>query len=630
MAVRTRPPRRTGGGSRPRGARSGNRTGSYERVRVAPDTRTSRGSIELPRIVTVKELSEMMTVSPVEVIKELMKNGIMASINQSVDYETAAIVAGELGFEASPVAEVAVQEPGTEETPRGTKPVEDDESNLISRPPVVTIMGHVDHGKTSLLDAVRQANVTATEAGGITQHIGAYQVEIHGQRITFLDTPGHEAFTAMRARGAQATDVAVLVVAADDGVMPQTKEAIDHARAAGVPIVVAINKIDKPNANPDRVKQELADYGVLIEEWGGEVLANAVSAKRKEGLDSLLESILLVAEMEDLRANPDRPAVGVVIESKMDKQKGPLATVLVQTGTLNLGDYIVVGGTYGKVKAMFNDKGKRIKKAGPATPAEILGLSTVAPAGETIEVVTDEKTARTRIAEAEKARQREASVVQKSVSLDDIMTRIRAGDVKELDVVLKTDVQGSIEPIRSSLERLQAENVKVNVIHAGTGNITESDVNLAVASKAIVVGFNTRAEPGARNLADAEGIDIRLYSVIYELVGDVEKALTGMLEPKFTEVIRGHGEVRQVFKIGRHEQVAGCYILDGKFTRNSSVRVSRDGKVVGDAKVAALKRFKEDVREVAAGFECGVTLEGYHDFQVGDKLEFYGKEKATS
>jgi len=616
--------RRTGGGSRQSG---GHRT--YGVAPTASKAPEAPRSIELPRSITVKELADLMRVSPVEVIKELMKNGVMASINQMIDRDTAVIVATELGFE---IAEPAPQEEtiGLAPGPNGHRqPEEEDDRLLKPRPPVVTIMGHVDHGKTSLLDAIREANVTATEAGGITQHIGAYQVERKGQKITFLDTPGHEAFTAMRARGAQATDIAVLVVAADDGVMPQTLEAIDHARAAGVPIVVAANKIDKPNANLERVKKELADAGVTIEEWGGDTQFVPVSAKKKIGIDDLLESILVQAEVLELKANPDRPATGTVIEAKLDKSKGVLATVLVQNGTLKLGDTLAVGDTYGKIKAMFNEKGRRVKKAEPATPVEILGLNGVPQAGDPFRVVADEKEARS--VAAERARNREMPVVlgQKAPSLDELFGQIQAGQVKDLNLVLKTDVQGSIEPIRNSLERLSEENVKVKVIHTGTGSITESDVLLAVASKAIVIGFNSRPEPGAKHLADVEGVDIRTYSVIYNLVDDIKAALKGLLEPKFVEVLEGHAEVRQVFKVNRREAIAGCYVTDGKITRNATMRIIRDKETIFEGKITSLKRFKDDVREVLAGFECGLGAEGFASFQVGDIIEAYGKERVS-
>ncbi|MCL5265241.1 MAG: translation initiation factor IF-2, partial [Chloroflexi bacterium] len=560
-------------------------------------------------------------------IMELLNNGIMANINQTIDFETAAIVAQDLGFEtkeAEIVEEVlAGVSAGAEDR------LVEDAASLVPRPPVVTIMGHVDHGKTSLLDAIREANVTAREAGGITQHIGAYQVEIRGQKITFLDTPGHEAFTAMRARGAQATDVAILVVAADDGVMPQTQEAIDHARAAKVPIIVALNKIDKANANPDRVKQQLADAGLLIEDWGGNIVCVPVSAKKRQGIETLLEMILLVAEMAELKANPTGPARGVVIEAELDKTRGPVATMLVQRGTLQVGDNLVIGQVSGKVRAMFNDRGKGVKRAEPSTPAKILGLADVPQAGDTFEVVSDEKTARLIAASRAKQKQAEAATAQRAVTLDDLFAQIQAGQMKELNIILKTDVQGSIEPIRTSLERLSDENVKVSVIHQGTGNVTESDVLLGQASKAIIVGFNVRAEPGARKAAETGGVDVRHYDVIYNLVDDVKKALQGMLEPKYVEVIDGRAEVRQLFKIGKGEFIAGSAVTDGKITRGDFARIYRDDKIIHDGKVASLRRFKDDVKEVATGYECGISIEGFGEIQPGDIIEAYRKERAS-
>ncbi len=583
--------------------------------------------------MTVKELADLLGQSPVQVIKELMKNGIIANINQTVDYETAAVVAGDLGYEvrepspAAEAAEGAAPSAAAAEARPATAEAED-EALLQPRPPVVTVMGHVDHGKTSLLDAIRETKVTAAEAGGITQHIGAYQAEVlyDGERrkITFLDTPGHEAFTTMRARGAQVTDVAVLVVAADDGVMPQTREAIDHARAAGVPLVVAINKIDKPNANPDRVLQQLAEIGVVATQYGGDVEAVPVSARTRQGLDDLLQTILLTADIHvNPRANPDRPAVGTVIEAKLDKSRGPVATVLVQSGTLKVGNIVAVGSVAGRVKALFDYRGKRIKSAGPSTPVEVLGLPAVPQAGDRLQVVADEKTARALAQAHEVAARRQERA---EVSLEDVLAQIRAGETRELNVIVKTDVQGSVEPIVGSLERLGEEGVKVKVIHAGTGNITESDVMLASASNAIIIGFNVRAEPGARRLADAQHVDIRFYSVIYELVDDVRKALSGLLGPKFTEVVYGHAEVRQVFKVGRG-QAAGCYVTDGTIARNHSVRVLRKGGALFEGRIAALRRFKEDVREVHAGYECGITIEGFNDFEVGDVIESFGKEQ---
>jgi translation initiation factor IF-2 len=591
-------------------------------------TNTDSKTLEIPRVLSVKELGDLMSVSPVEVIKELMKNGVMASINQVIDFETAAIVATDMGFDAveaqqAEQAEVAVDR----ETGRPT--IEEDESKLKDRPPVVTIMGHVDHGKTSLLDAIRETKVTATEHGGITQHIGAYQVVVNEHPITFLDTPGHEAFTAMRARGAQVTDVAVLVVAADDGVMPQTKEAIDHAKAAGVPIVVALNKMDVPNANPDRVKKELSDNGVVVEEWGGETPLAPVSAKTREGLDDLLDNILVVSEVLELKANPDREAIGIVVEAELSKTRGPLATVLVKTGTLHVGDYVVVGETMGRVKAMLNEHGKRIKTAGPSEPAEVLGLQTVPKAGETLQVVPDDKTARTIV--MERIREREAAAVhqQQRVTLDTLFGEISAGKLKELNIILKTDVQGSIEPIRTSLERLSNEQVKVKIIHTGSGSVTESDVMLAIASKGIIIAFNTGTEGGAERTASGEKVDIRHYNVIYNIVEDVDKALKGMLEPTFKEVVTAHAEVRQVFRVARRNSIAGCYVRDGTVTRTDSARVTRNGAVVADGKIGSLKRMQDDVREVQTNFECGMQIEGFDGFEMGDLIECYKVERET-
>ncbi len=590
---------------------------------------TSTKSVEIPRVLSVKDLGDLLGVSPVEVIKELMKNGVMAAINQTIDFDTAAIVATDLGFEAiepRAAAEQAVEAPAADGQPKRAV-IEEDETKVVSRPPVVTIMGHVDHGKTSLLDAIRETKVTAGEAGGITQHIGAYQVHVDSHDITFLDTPGHEAFTAMRARGAKVTDVAVLVVAADDGVMPQTKEAIDHAKAAGVPIVVALNKIDLPNANPDRVKKELSDNGVVIEEWGGDTPLVPVSAKTREGLDDLLQNILVVSEVLDLKADPTRAAIGIVVEAELSKTRGPLATVLVKTGTLHVSDYVVVGETMGRLKAMQNEHGKRIKVAGPSAPAEILGLQAVPKAGETLQVAPDEKTARATV--LGRIREREAAAMhqQQRVTLDTLFGEISAGKLKELNIILKTDVQGSIEPIRTSLERLSNEQVKVKIIHTGSGSITETDVMLAVASGAIIIAFNTGLEGGAERLAAQEKVDIRHYSVIYNIVEDVDKALKGMLEPTFREVVTAHAEVRQVFKVSRRNSIAGCFVRDGMVNRNDSARVLRNGQGVYTGKLTSLKRFQDDVRDVAANFECGVQVEGFDSFEPEDEIEFFRTER---
>ncbi|MGH2601020.1 MAG: translation initiation factor IF-2, partial [Dehalococcoidia bacterium] len=592
------------------------------------------GPVEIPRALSVKELAEILGLSPVDVIKGLMKNGVMAAINQVVDFDTAAIVAADLGYEA---VEQPVEAESTAVAAEGVAGrrvfAEDDQSKLRPRPPIVTVMGHVDHGKTSLLDAIRSTKVTESEAGGITQHIGAYQVQVpdpdtgEPRTITFLDTPGHEAFTSMRARGAQVTDIAILVVAADDGVMPTTREAIAHAKAAGVQMVVAINKIDLPSANPDRVKQELAQDDVLIEEYGGNVPAVLVSARTREGLDDLLTTLLLVADVMELRANPDRPAEGVVIEAQMDKNRGPLATILVQTGTLHSGDSVIVGDSYGRIRAMFDDTGQRIRSVAPAQPTRVLGLGTVPAAGDVLTIVRDEKTARTAVELRLRERAAERAAQRTSVSLETIFGEITAGKLKELNIILKTDVQGSIDPIRASLERLSNEEVRVKIIHAAPGGISESDVLLAVASKAIIIGFNVRVDIGARNIADQEGVDVRLYSVIYNLVEDVERALTGMLDPVYVEVIDGHAEVRQIIRISRIGNIAGSYVTDGRVARNDQVRVHRNGEELFEGRVAALKRFKEDVREVDSGYECGITLEGFDDFQIGDTLEFYHRER---
>jgi len=584
-------------------------------------------SIEIPHALSVRQLADLLQASAVDIIKRLMRNGIMANINQVIDYEAAAAVATDFGYEALPQPRPAQKAGGVIGEIKRQQLQDVELGGLRPRPPVVTIMGHVDHGKTRLLDAIRQTNVMATEAGNITQHIGAYQVEVNGQKITFLDTPGHEAFTAMRARGAQVTDITILVVAADDGVMPQTLEAIDHARAAGVPIVVAINKIDKPNANPEAVKQQLADAGLLIEEWGGDIVCVLVSAKEKQGISELLENLLVVAEMENLKANPSQPAVGVVIEAGLDKTKGPLATVLVHTGSLRLGDTVVVGSTWGRIKAMFNDVGKRLRKAEPATPVEVLGLNNVPQVGDTLNVVAGEREARALMQERQLETQ-QPSPLSKSVSLTNLFDQISAGQVKELNIILKTDVQGTVEPIRSSLERLGTEEVRVRIIHSGSGNITESDVMLAIASKGLIISFGCGVEAGARRLADVEGVDIRNYDVIYSLVEDVDKALKGMLKPSFVEVIDGRAEVRALFSSGKTGRVVGVYVTEGKLSRGISVRVWRQEQTIGQSTVSSLRRFKDDAKEVTAGYECGVGIKDFDDFQVGDILEFFRIEKA--
>jgi translation initiation factor IF-2 len=571
--------------------------------------------ITLPPTLTVKQLAELLKVSAVEVIKQLMRNGVMANINQAVDYETAALVVSHFGFEAK-------KQPMLAQT---KKPVSVSGAKLYPRPPVITIMGHVDHGKTSLLDAIRQSNVIATEAGAITQHIGAYQVEVNSRKITFLDTPGHEAFTAMRARGTQVTDVAVLVVAADDGVMPQTVEAIDHAKAAGVPIVVALNKIDKPDANPEKVKRQLSDLGLVIEEWGGDTICVPISAKKKQGIDELLENLLLVADILELKAEHDSPAEGVVIEARLDKSRGPLATLLVQKGILKPGDNIVVTNTWGRIKAMFNDLGKQVKKAEPATPVEVLGLNAVPLAGDSFKAATNEREART-LLDKQKESQQKVSARVRPLGLSDLSTQISTGQIKELNIILKTDVQGSIEPIKDSLEHLGDEKIKVRIIHSGSGGVTEGDVLLALASKAIIIGFNSRPEPGAQRLAESEGISIRYYNVIYELVKDVEKALKGMLEPTYTEVVEGQAEVIALFESGKKGKIAGVSVKEGKVRRDAIARVIRKGERVYETRIISLRRFKDDVKEVASGFECGIRLEGFSDFQIGDIIQTYRQE----
>jgi translation initiation factor IF-2 len=578
--------------------------------------------IELPASLTVKDLAEILHITSIEVIKQLMRNGIMANINQIVNYDVATMVASGFGYEVKPKTKAKVAASAAVKIKKQVK--EEKGTDLVSRPPVVTIMGHVDHGKTRLLDAIRQTNVMASEAGGITQHIGAYQVEIDGKKVTFLDTPGHEAFTAMRARGAQVTDIAVLVVAADDGVMPQTLEAMNHAKAAGVPIIVAINKIDKPEANPDNVKQQLATNGLVVEEWGGDIISVPVSAKEKKGIPDLLANILLLAEMEELKANPNKAATGVVIEAEMDKSRGPIATVLVQNGTLKPGDILVVGTTMGKIKAMYNDKGKQVRKAEPATPVSILGLSEVPQVGDAFNAVADEAQARAII---QKRQVSQKQTEARGLRLDTVFKDISTGKVKELAIILKTDVQGSIEPIRNSLEKLSSAEVQVKIIHCSTGKISEGDVMLALASEGLVIGFNTEVDTGARRLSDAKGVDIRVYSVIYSLIDDVEKALKGLLEPVFVEVIEGRVEVRQIFSGGKGIKVAGCMVTEGKISRNLPVRVIRKGKVLADTSIVSLRRFKDDVREVATGFECGIGLKDFNELQSGDLIESYMKQK---
>lgn len=575
--------------------------------------------VEIGETINVKDFANLLKREVSEVIKSLFMLGVIVTINQDIDFDTALLVGSEFDVE------VAALPP--EEDPTEIPEVEDDPAKRLPRPPVITVMGHVDHGKTSLLDAIRKANVTAREAGGITQHIGAYQVNYQGKKIVFLDTPGHEAFTAMRARGAQVTDVAILVVAADDGVMPQTLEAINHAKAAKVPIIVAINKMDRPGANPDHVKQQLAEHELIPEDWGGDTIMVPVSAHQKTGISELLEMILLVAEMQDLKANPSLPAHGTIIEAQLDKGRGPVATVLVQRGTLQIGDTIIAGTAYGKVRAMVNDRGEKVKKALPSTPVEVLGLNDVPLAGDILDS-TDEKIARS-VAEKRVAKKRIEEIQQNSkVSLDDLFQRIQEGEIKDLNIVVKADVQGTIEALRSSLQNIKNDEVKVVVVHAGVGAITESDVMLASAANALIIGFNVRPDANARKAAEAEKVDVRTYRVIYDALNDVEAAIKGMLAPKFQETIQGRVEVRQMITISKM-LIAGCYVLEGKITNTSKVRVVRDGIVINEDEIDTLRRFKDDVKEVAAGYECGVTLEKFRDLKEGDVFEVFTMEEVA-
>ena len=578
-----------------------------------PGLKKGLPQVELPPSITVRQLADILKVEPIKVIKQLMRKGIMANVNQTIDFDTASITAADFGYNAKAAKERRASPSRKEKGKRKGK--------LSVRPPVVTVMGHVDHGKTTLLDVIRKTNVTAREVGAITQHIGAYQALLDGRKITFLDTPGHEAFTVMRARGAQATDIVILVVAADDGVMPQTVEAIDHARAAKVPIMVAINKIDKPDANPERVKQQLADLGLVIEEWGGDTVCVPISAKQGQGISDLLETLFLVADILELKADPDSAAEGVIIEAKLDKTKGPLATLLVQKGTLKRGDVVVAGGTWGKIRAMFDDKGKQVHKAEPSTPVEVLGLNEVAQSGDLFIVLSDEHEARSIVEKQKYPRPRP------TLSLSALSSQISDGQIKELNIVLKTDVEGSIDPIKTSVERLGTEKTKARIIHAASGSITESDVLLASASKGIIIGFNTPTSPGATQLADVEGVGIQHYNVIYKLIEDVDRTLKGMLEPTYAEVLGGRAEVRAVFPRGKLGKVAGVYVMEGKVWRDAQVKILHQNKVICDSRVSSLKRFKDDAAEVSAGLECGVGIEGIVDFQIGDIIEFYRKER---
>ncbi len=570
--------------------------------------------------LTVGELASTLKVDATEIIKKLMDLGIMATINQELDLDSIILIAAEYGAEVEEKIEIDDKQFELFDT-------EDAPEDLLERAPVVTIMGHVDHGKTTLLDAIRKSKITAGEAGGITQHIGAYQVDVKGKKITFLDTPGHEAFTTMRARGAKVTDITILVVAADDGVMPQTIEAVNHAKAAEVPIIVAVNKMDKPTANIDRIKQELADLGLLAEDWGGETIFVPISALKREGLDDLLEMLLLVSEVEEFKANPNRLAAGTVIESQLDKGRGVVATILIQNGTLEVGDPLVVGVTFGRVRAMVNDRGKRIKSAGPSTPVEITGLSDVPQAGDLFIAFAEERKARA-ISDKRSARARESELrTTARVTLDDLFKQIQEGEIRDLNIIIKGDVQGSVEALQESLLKIDVEGVKIKVIHKGVGAITETDVSLASASNAIIIGFNVRPEPQAREAAELEKVDIRLHQVIYKVIEEINAAMQGLLDPKFEEVIIGRAEVRQVFKASNIGTIAGCFVTDGKITRNAQARVIRDNKIVYDSTIESLKRFKEDVREVAKGYECGITVTKYNDIKENDVIEAYIMEE---
>src|SRR5216683_96420 len=640
-----RPMQRSRPANRPGQTRGGRRgqLEAFERRAEAANATAARaaeaGPIELPAVVSVADLAGILGVPVTQVIKTLFTNGTVATINQALDYDTAAVVATDLGFEvreqstapsaAAPSAAVvtAPAADGVAEPAAPSAPAEqpEDPKLLVPRSPVVTIMGHVDHGKTSLLDVIRSTRVAAGEAGGITQHIGAYQVEVNGNLITFLDTPGHEAFTAMRARGAQVTDIAVIVVAADDGVMPQTREALDHARAANVPIIIAINKIDMASANPDRVKQELADLGVVVTEYGGNIEAIPVSARTQEGVTTLLETIQLVAEAEvEPKANPDRPGSGAVVEAKMDKSRGAVATLLVQRGTLHVGDLVVAGTAQGRIKALFNDRGARVKDAPPSFPVEVLGLSAVPAAGDRFAAVPDERVARAMVEAATAAGQRDG---EGEMTLEAVFARIRSGAVKELNLIVKADVQGSVEPITNSLEKIGDQTeTRAKVIHAGLGNVNVNDVNLAVASKALIVAFNVKTEADARRAAELQGVTIREYSVIYTLVEEIEQMLTGMLEPRYQEVVHGHAEVRQAIKAGR-KVIAGCVVTDGVVHRRDRVRLKRANQQLWEGGIASLRRFKDDVNEVREGFECGIALEGWDDIIEGDTMEMFSSER---
>ena len=596
-----------------------------------------RGAIELPGTITVKELADLLTVNVADIIRELIKSGIFATINQLIDRDTASLVASELGYEVAETVAASTNGTGPEAdgeagpAPEATKEVlfeEDDPDALQPRAPIVTVMGHVDHGKTSLLDALRSTEVAAGERGGITQHIGASEVDHDGKRVVFLDTPGHEAFTAMRARGARVTDIAIIVVAADDGVMPQTLEAINHAKAAKVPIIIALNKIDKPDSDPSRVKTELTEAGIVIEEYGGDVPLVAVSAKSRIGLDELIEMVLLVADLQELTANPDRPAIGTIVEAQMDKNRGAIATALVQTGTLKVGDIIVVGETFGRVRALENDRGKRVKEAGPASAVVVLGLSEVPAAGDILRVVADDKAARALVDQRKTDTAAKGGDGSGRATLEDLYRQIQAGQAKELRIILKSDVSGSLGAITHALEQLDQDEVRINVLHEAAGDITDNDIMLATASNAIVVGFSTQITDTARRAAEAEGVDVRLYDIIYKLTDDIDAALKGLLEPEVVEVVEGRAEVRQVIRVGKNTVIAGSYVTDGRMVRGGA-RIWRGGKIIATDRIESLRRFRDDVREVQANYECGIGLANFHDVEEGDIIECFSSSTVS-
>ncbi len=607
---------------RKQGMRSSRRETEAQRLARIAAERAKKPQIvvKIPDEIVVSDLAAMLKMTAAEVVKKLFSLGVMATVNQVIDYDTAAIVATELGAKAEKEVVVTIEDRIIDDS-------DDSAEDLSPRDPVVVVMGHVDHGKTSLLDAIRHTDVTATEAGGITQHIGAYRVDLNGQKITFLDTPGHAAFTSMRARGAQATDIAVLVVAADDGIMPQTIEAINHAKAAGVDIIVAINKMDKPGATTDRIMQQLTEYDLIPEEWGGDTICVPVSALTGMNIDKLLESILLVAEMKELKANPNRAAKGIVIEARLDRNRGPIATLLVQNGTLHSGDIIVAGTSVGRVRVMVDDKGRKVKEAGPSVPVEIMGLAEAPPAGDAFDAVSDERLARELVEQRKQKQKEEQFKSFEKVTLENLFSSLKEGELKELDIIVKADVQGSVEAVKQSLEKLSNDEVRVKIIHGGVGAINESDVMLANASNAIIVGFNVRPDPVAAQNAERDGVDIRCYRIIYDCIDEIEAAIKGMLAPKFREVQQGRAEVRQVVKISSVGNIAGCYVLSGKVTRNSKIRVVRDGIVITEDEISSLRRFKDDVKEVAQNFECGIGLAKFNDIKEGDIFEAFTIEE---